>query len=121
MRASHTVGRDLHAIGISPHMHLLGREMKVTATYPDGQVRPLIHIDDWDFHWQGTYVFREPVPLPSGTRIDVTAVYDNSAANPKQPSRPPRPVGWGEETTDEMCIAFVRVTADAEKIGYRPR
>jgi hypothetical protein len=30
-------------------------------------------------------------------------------------------VRWGEETTDEMCIAFVRVTVDAEQLGYRPR
>lgn len=112
---------NLHAIAITPHMHLLGREMKVTATYPDGTVKPLIHIDDWDFHWQGAYSFARPVPLPGGTRIDVTAIFDNSTANPRNPSTPPRPVSWGEETTDEMCIAFVRVTVDSERLGYVPR
>ena len=112
---------NVHAIGITPHMHLLGREMKVTATTPDGTVRPLIFIDDWDFHWQGTYTFTEPVLLPGGTRIDVSAVYDNSEANKKNPSRPPREVAWGEGTTDEMCIAFIRVTADAERLGYQPK
>jgi hypothetical protein len=123
VRASHTIppGRNLHAIGIAPHMHLLGREMKVTATYPDGTVRPLIYIDDWDFHWQGTYNFAKPVALPGGTRIDVEAVYDNSPANRKNPSSPPRAVSWGEATTDEMCIAFVRVTVDAEQLGYHPQ
>jgi mono/diheme cytochrome c family protein len=122
VRASYTIppGRNMHAIGVAPHMHLLGREMKVTATYPDGTVAPLIYIDDWDFHWQGTYTFARPVPLPGGTRIDVEAVYDNSPANRKNPSTPPRAVGWGEATTDEMCIAFVRVTVDAERLGYRP-
>ena len=114
------LGRDLHAIGISPHMHLLGRSMKVTATSPDGTVQPLIYIDDWDFHWQGTYTFARPVPLPGGTRIDVEAVYDNSSTNRRNPSSPPRDVRWGEETTDEMCIAFIRVTVDAEQLGYRP-
>jgi hypothetical protein len=94
--------------------------MKVTATYPDGTVAPLIYIDDWDFHWQGTYTFARPVPLPGGTRIDVDAVYDNSPANRKNPSAPPRAVGWGEATTDEMCIAFIRVTVDAGRLGYRP-
>jgi mono/diheme cytochrome c family protein len=123
VRASYTIppGRDMHAIGIAPHMHLLGREMKVTATYPDGTVAPLIYIDDWDFHWQGTYTFARPVPLPGGTRIDVEAVYDNSPTNRRNPSTPPRAVGWGEATTDEMCIAFVRVTVDAESLGYHPR
>ena len=123
VRASYTIplGRDLHAIGVAPHMHLLGREMKVTATYPDGTVTPLIYIDDWDFHWQGNYTFTKPVPLPGGTRIDVMAVFDNSAANRRNPSSPPRDVRWGEGTADEMCIAFVGVTVDAEQLGYRPR
>lgn len=123
VRASLTVppGRDLHANTITPHMHLLGREMKVTATYPDGRVRPLIHIDDWDFNWQGSYTFAESIPLPAGTRIDMVAVFDNSAENHRQPSRPPRPVSWGEGTTDEMAIVFLGVTADGEHIGWRPR
>ena len=123
VRASYTIppGQNLHAIGISPHMHLLGREMKVTATYPDGAAQPLIYIDDWDFHWQGTYTFAKPVPLPAGTRIDVQAVYDNSSANRRNPSSPPKDVRWGEGTTDEMCIVFIGVTADGEHLGYRPR
>ena len=123
VRASWTVppGRDLHANTIAPHMHLLGREMKVTATYPDGIVKPLIHIDDWDFHWQGNYTFTEPIPLPTGTRIDMVAVFDNSAENVRQPTRPPRAVRWGDGTTDEMAIVFIGVTADGERIGWRPQ
>jgi hypothetical protein len=35
------------------------------------------------------------------------AFFDNSPENPNNPHSPPRPVGWGEKTTDEMCIAFV--------------
>lgn len=112
---------NLHTIAVSPHMHLLGREMKVTATYPDGTVRPLIYIDDWDFNWQGSYTFAQPVPLPGGTRIDVHAVYDNSTANPRQPNQPPKPVAWGEGTADEMCIAFLRVTVDSEHLRPRSR
>jgi hypothetical protein len=122
VRASWTdpLGRDLHASTITPHMHLLGREMRVTATYPNGTVRPLIHIDDWDFGWQGTYSFAQPIPLPAGTRIDMVAVFDNTAENLRQPSHPPRPVGWGEGTTDEMAIVFLGVTVDKERIGWRP-
>ena len=122
VKASYTLPPtwNLHAIAVTPHMHLLGREMKVTATHPDGTVKPLIHIDDWDFHWQGSYTFTQPVPLPGGTRIDVTAIYDNSPGNKRNPSTPPRAVGWGEGTSDEMCIAFLRVTVDAERLNVRP-
>ena len=122
VRQSWTVpfGWNLHANAIAPHMHLLGREMKVTATYPDGTVRPLIHIDDWDFNWQGNYMFAKPIPLPQGTRLDMVAVFDNSAASPRQPSKPPRAVTWGEGTTDEMAIVFLGVTFDHEQIGWKP-
>jgi len=83
-------------------------------------LEPPTFSDEWDFNWQGTYTFAQPVPLPAGTRIDMVAVFDNSAENLRQPSRPPRPVRWGEGTTDEMAIVFLGVTVDHERIGWRP-
>ena len=65
--------------------------------------------------------FTQPIPLPAGTRIDMVAVFDNSAENLRQPNRPPRPVSWGDGTTDEMAIVFLGVTVDGEHIGWRPR
>jgi hypothetical protein len=100
---------DIDVTAIAPHMHLLGREMKVTATLPNGEIMPLIWIKDWDFNWQGQYQFANPLLLPKGTRIELTATYDNSADNPKNPNSPPKDVHWGENTTDEMCIAFIQI------------
>lgn len=102
---------DATVWGVTPHMHLLGREMKVTATTPDGKLIPLLWIKDWDFRWQDQYKYAEPIHLPKGTRIDVHAVYDNSAGNPTNPNSPPKRVTYGEETTDEMCFCFFEVTA----------
>jgi mono/diheme cytochrome c family protein len=100
---------DVDVIGISPHMHLLGRDMKVTATTPDGKLVPLIHIPDWDFNWQGQYQYQKAIHLPKGTRFDLEAVYDNSAKNPRNPNSPPKVVTWGEQTTDEMCLCGIQV------------
>ena len=100
---------DLDVIAIAPHMHLLGRDIKVTATLPDGQIKPMIWIKDWDFNWQGQYQYKAPLSLPKGTKIELQATYDNSSNNPKNPNAPPRAVHWGENTTDEMCIAFIQV------------
>jgi hypothetical protein len=55
------------------------------------------------------YHYREFVDLPAGTRLDMVAHFDNSADNPNNPSRPPKTVRWGEETTDEMCLAFIEM------------
>jgi hypothetical protein len=101
-------------IGITPHAHLLCREIKVDATLPDGGQRPLIWIRDWDFNWQAQYQYAETVRLPMGTRLSLSFAYDNSAANPAQPSDPPRRVRWGEQTTDEMAIIFFHALIDPE-------
>jgi hypothetical protein len=115
--ASQRISTDITALGVIPHMHLLGREIKVTATLRDGTAKPMVWIKDWDFNWQETYAFKEPLKLPAGTRIDITAYYDNSEKNPFNPNSPPKLVTWGEETTDEMCLAFVGFTVDAERLA----
>jgi hypothetical protein len=102
----------LHLWLVAPHMHLLGRKMTVQMTTPDGQSHCLVDIQDWDFNWQGAYRYAEPIAVPAGTRVSMTAYYDNSSANPRNPNDPPKPVSWGEETTDEMCLAFLGVTID---------
>lgn len=104
---------------VFPHMHLLGREMKITAKLPGGEEKPVVWINDWDFNWQETYRYKEPLHLPKGTRINLVATYDNSERNPRQPTHPPAPVTWGEQTTDEMCIGFLQYTIDVEKVAAK--
>ncbi|HYF01171.1 MAG TPA: hypothetical protein VEJ18_19765, partial [Planctomycetota bacterium] len=103
---------DADLIGVAPHMHMLGREMKVWAERPDGRREDLIHIADWDFNWQGSYQYEKAIRLPKGTVVKLEAVYDNSADNPQNPSSPPKAVRWGEQTTDEMCLLGLQMTAD---------
>jgi hypothetical protein len=110
---SHPIPCEVQVLGITPHMHNLGREMKVTATQPDGEEEiPLIWIKDWDFNWQGQYQFDKPVRLPKGSVIKVLSIYDNSEGNPKNPNNPPQAVKWGEQTSDEMCLCGVQVFTD---------
>jgi hypothetical protein len=114
IEAGSFVDRPMRIIAIHPHMHLLGREMKVWAKASDDSVTPLIHIDDWDFNWQGFYFYRTPVALPVGTWIELMAAWDNSAANPRNPNQPPRDVYWGERTVDEMGHAAILYTFEDE-------
>ena len=102
-----TLPLEVELIGITPHAHLLCKEIKVDATLPDGTPKPLIWIKDWDFNWQGQYRYAAPVHLPKGTRVQMRYVYDNSDGNPRNPASPPKLVTWGEETNDEMAIAFL--------------
>ena len=115
--ASTTVPHDVTAYRVTPHMHLLGKDMKLTATLPDGRVLPLVHVSNWDFNWQTSYQFATPLQLPAGTRVDLEAHYDNSAGNPLNPNNPPKIVRWGEQTTDEMCLAFLTYTLNSEHLA----
>jgi hypothetical protein len=107
----------VHILNVTPHMHLLGRTMNVEAKLPSGATTCLVDVPDWDFHWQGTYSYRQPVALPLGSSVSLTATYDNSADNPENPNSPPKDVTWGESTTDEMCLAFLGITLDFEELS----
>ncbi|MEY2408963.1 MAG: hypothetical protein QOF48_1633 [Verrucomicrobiota bacterium] len=102
IRDSYVVPVAIDAVGIGAHAHYIGRQLKMTATFPDGGVKTLLWIKDWDFAWQDRYFFQHLVPLPQGTKLDVEIHWDNSAANPRNPSSPPVRVVWGEESKDEM-------------------
>ncbi len=105
---------------VSPHQHLLGKSAKMVAQFPDGKQQTLIEIADWEFKWQDAYMLKEPLKLPGGSRLLYTATYDNSEKNPLNPNRPPKPVTWGEKTTDEMCLGYVGYVEDREDLT-RPK
>ncbi|HLI84778.1 MAG TPA: cytochrome c [Bryobacteraceae bacterium] len=107
IKASRTLPQDAEVVGITPHAHYLCKDMKVNAYLPDGSVKPLIWIKDWDFNWQGAYTYADPVKLPKGTRVELQYTYDNSDKNPRNPAHPPVRVTWGEQTTNEMGLAFL--------------
>ncbi|HRK22380.1 MAG TPA: redoxin domain-containing protein [Fimbriimonadaceae bacterium] len=112
VRLNYPIPADVTLYSVMPHMHLLGRQMKATAVFPDGTERPLIFVDDWDFNWQLVYALKEPMKLPKGSRVKIEAVYDNSTKNPYNPHNPPKAITWGEQTTDEMFLLVVAYTLD---------
>ena len=103
---------DIDLVGVGAHMHYIGHTAKAHATLPDGTVKPLFYIDDWDFNWQGRYTYEQPIRLPAGTTVEGTVSFDNSANNPHNQFNPPRRVRWGLESTDEMgSVIFSAVPA----------
>jgi hypothetical protein len=93
-------------LSVAPHMHLIGQSMTCFAELPSGDTIPLARINDWDFHWQGSYVFQKAQPLPAGTTLHAYATYDNTINNDQNPSNPPQNVVQGEATTDEMLVVY---------------
>ncbi len=89
-------------LSVLPHMHWLGQSVRAFAVTPAGEAINLVSIPDWDYRWQLTYFFREPIVLPKGSTIIAEAHYDNTDQNPLNPNHPARTVGYGWSSTDEM-------------------
>lgn len=104
-----TLPVDVDLLAIYPHAHYLGKTVEAWATLPDGHRRWLIRIPDWDINWQATYDYREPIPLPKGTRLSMRITYDNSTDNPRNPNRPPKLVLTGNRAEDEMGHVWLQV------------
>jgi hypothetical protein len=95
--------KEVELLSYFPHMHLRGRDMKIEALYPGGGRELLLSVPRYDFNWQTTYWLEAPKRVPAGTRIVVTAHYDNSRRNSFNPD-PTAAVRWGDPTSDEMMI-----------------
>ena len=110
LRATYVADQDIEIVSFFPHMHLRGRDMTMTAVYPDGRREALLNVPSYDFNWQLFYYPKKKVSLPKGTRIDLVAHYDNSSANKRNPD-PSRTVLFGEASTAEMMFGAFEFTA----------
>ena len=117
---------DYTLFALYPHMHLRGRSMVFEARHPDGRQEVLLNVAQYDFAWQYRYVLGKPKELSRGTVITVTAEYDNTPANPRNPD-PSATVRAGRQSSDEMFQACLEVCRTGENLmgdsqwpGLRP-
>lgn len=114
---NYTLQKPITLLTLVPHLHLIGVSMNATAVLPDGKKINLIKIPKWNFRWQYNYTFRTAVCLPKGTRIAVSAVFDNTNNNLLNPNKPPKNVIErlnSMRTTDEM-FQFLMLYIDYQK------
>jgi hypothetical protein len=105
VKSCYTFSRDVEIYSFLPHMHLRGKDMKYEAVYPDGRRQTLLWVPNYNFSWQTMYRLAKPVVLPKGTKMVVTAHFDNSERNKYNPD-PTKAVRFGEPTYDEMMIGY---------------
>lgn len=113
VKASKTMEEDVLITSFMPHMHVRGKAFRYTAVYPDGRSEILLNVPEYDFNWQHTYIPKEPIALPKGTRIDSVAYFDNSPKNKFNPD-PTKAVRWGDQTWEEMMIGWFTYTRAGE-------
>ena len=105
-QAEYLFEQDVILYGLLPHMHYRGKSAKFFAHYPGGNKELLLSVPNYNFNWQRYYNLQHPKPLPAGTRILLTGIFDNSPQNPANPD-PEKTVVWGAFSTDEMLAGYL--------------
>jgi hypothetical protein len=63
---------------LQPHAHMRAKDFSYVVVYPDGRETAVLTVPTYDFHWQLAYQLERPLRLPPGSKLIVTAHYDNS-------------------------------------------
>jgi hypothetical protein len=92
-----TLAADATLYSIGPHMHQLGKHMRVTVTTAGGEVE--LHDGPYDFTHQVLYAI-EPIELKAGDVVHLECTYLNDTDGP---------VGWGDSSLAEMCFVSLSV------------
>jgi len=105
---------DFKIITAGPHMHLLGKKLKMTLNPGTAKEKPILNVENYDFDEQSPTVLPEPINVVSGDVIRIECVHDPSLRQvlPELKFLPPRYVTWGEGSSDEMCLGVLSITRD---------
>ena len=111
----HTIREPITLYGLTPHLHLRGKSMKYTLTWPDGGEEVLLDVPKYDFNWQVYYELESPKRIPAGSKVTVVTLFDNSPKNRYNPA-PEKEVFWSEQSWDEMYAPQARLTVDSRTL-----
>ena len=99
--ACYVLPKDVEFMSYTAHMHFRGKDMKFEAVHPDGARETLFFVPHYSFNWQTEYQLSRPVAVEKGTKIVITAHFDNSPNNAYNPD-PSKAVRWGGPSYEEM-------------------
>ena len=101
-----------------PHAHYRAYSSDLWIRYPDGKEKLLLSLPRYDFNWQRSYTFAEPIKVPAGSKLIAHYVYDNSKRNPSNPE-PNREITWGEQSWEEMLFTSLSFRWTDETAAHR--
>jgi hypothetical protein len=80
IRAEMTIKAAASASALWPRLGPGAKSLEVTAMRPDGTVEPMLWVNNYRADWPSSYILKDAVALPAGTRLVMTAYYDNPGA-----------------------------------------
>ncbi len=110
--------KDGAIVSFAPHMHYRGKAFQLFCSIA-GTEKQLIDVPAYDFNWQHTYQPAEPIPFADIEKISCRFQFDNSPENPFNPD-PSKTVTWGDQTWEEMAVAFFEVAQPIDSEDAAP-
>ena len=105
IKRSQGISDSVSIMSFFPHMHLIGKEIRAWAITPNNDFIPLGSVSEWNFEWQGFYVYRKLKIVPAGSILFGQAIYDNNTNDT---------VCEGGDTDEEMFTIY------AQYLVYEP-
>jgi hypothetical protein len=108
------INSNFNVIAAAPHMHLLGRTLKLILNPGTPSEKTLLSVTNYNFDDQSSTVLKKPVPVKAGDTIRVECTFDPTLRQkiPQLKTLAPRYITWGEGSSDEMCLGVIAATKD---------
>jgi len=103
------MNKSFNIIAAAPHMHLLGRALKLTLNPGTAAEKTILNVTDYNFDDQSSTILEKPIAVTAGDTIRVECTFDPTLRQkiPQLKSLEPRYVTWGEGSSDEMCLGVI--------------
>jgi len=95
-----TTPANVTVFAVAPHMHTLGRHMKVSYANANGSGGRVLHDQPYDFDEQRFALLEPALVTTAGGRLTIECTYMNPTGNT---------VVFGESSNQEMCYALAFV------------
>ncbi len=113
-RCDKVMGKYFSVVAAGPHMHLLGRSLKMVLNPGRADEKTILDVPYYNFDDQSTTYLKSPIAVNPGDTIRVECTFDPTLRQkiPQLKSLEPRYVTWGEGSSDEMCLGVLAGTTN---------
>ena len=113
-RCDKMMTKPFSVVAAGPHMHLLGRTLKITLNPGRDDAITILDVQNYNFDDQSPTLLKTPVSINPGDTVRVECTFDPTLRQkiPQLKSLEPRYVTWGEGSSDEMCLGVLSGTTD---------
>ncbi len=112
--------RNARVLALTPHMHFRGKSFRLQRELSDGQSQVVLSVPAYDFNWQHTYFFADPLPVTQLENARAFVAFDNSEDNLSNPD-PDAAVRWGDQSWQEMALALFELALPLEEAERRAK